>query len=158
MVTNNQDVKYAGSWVRAGATLIDGVLLGIITLPVLISIYGWDYLDFEKGGLVAGSGDFVLSWVFPAIVTVVFWITKQATPGKMAFATRVVDASSGRTPSPSQFVGRYFAYVISTLPLGLGFVWVAFDRRKQSWHDKLAWTVVVRSVNRSPEPVRFDHG
>ncbi|MDR4469612.1 MAG: RDD family protein [Nitrospira sp.] len=157
MGTNNQNAEYAGFWVRAGATLIDGILLGIITLPLLISIYGWDYLDLEKGGLIAGGGDFVLSWVFPAIVTVVFWITKQATPGKMAFATRVVDASSGRAPTPSQFVGRYFAYVISTLPLGLGFVWVAFDRRKQSWHDKLAGTVVVRSVHRGPEAVRFDH-
>jgi uncharacterized RDD family membrane protein YckC len=30
------------------------------------------------------------------------------------------------------------------LPIFLGFVWVAFDRRKQGWHDKLAGTVVVR--------------
>lgn len=158
MGTDNQNVEYAGFWVRAGATLIDGILLGIIALPVLISIYGWDYLDFEKSGLVAGGGDFVLSWIVPTIVTVVFWITKQATPAKMAFATRVVDAASGCAPSPSQFVGRYFAYVISTLPLGLGFLWVAFDRKKQSWHDKLAGTVVVRSVHRGPEPVRFHHG
>lgn len=157
MVMNNQNVEYAGFWVRTGATLIDWTLLLVLTIPLLVSIYGWEYFQSEQFKLIAGSGDFLISWVFPAIVTVVFWITKQATPGKMAFATRVVDASSGRTPSPSQFVGRYFAYIISTLPLGLGFVWVAFDRRKQSWHDKLAGTVVVRSVHHGPEAVRFDH-
>jgi len=158
MVVNNQNVEYAGFMVRAGATLIDWGLLLVLTAPLLVSIYGWDYFDYEKVGVIAGGGDFLIPWVFPAIATMVFWVTKQATPGKMAFATRVVDASSGRTPSPSQFVGRYFAYVLSTLPLGLGFVWVAFDRRKQSWHDKLAGTVVVRSVRRDPEPVRFHHG
>jgi uncharacterized RDD family membrane protein YckC len=42
------------------------------------------------------------------------------------------------------------------LPLLLGFVWVAFDPRKQGWHDKLAHTVVVRPRKRGTEPVRFD--
>jgi len=41
------------------------------------------------------------------------------------------------------------------LPLGAGLIWVAFDRRKQAWHDKLAGTVVVRPRKRGPEPVRF---
>jgi uncharacterized RDD family membrane protein YckC len=30
------------------------------------------------------------------------------------------------------------------LPLFIGLIWVAFDKKKQSWHDKLAGTVVVR--------------
>jgi len=29
----------------------------------------------------------------------------------------------------------------------LGLVWVAFDRRKQGWHDKLAGTVVIRDYD-----------
>jgi uncharacterized RDD family membrane protein YckC len=43
-------------------------------------------------------------------------------------------------------VGRYFAYFVSTIPFCLGFLWVAFDKRKQGWHDKLAHTVVVRAA------------
>jgi len=35
-------------------------------------------------------------------------------------------------------------YLISKLALYLGFIWIAFDRRKQGWHDKIAGTVVVR--------------
>jgi len=38
------------------------------------------------------------------------------------------------------------------VPLGLGLLWVAFDKRKQGWHDKLAGTVVIRSKN----PVTFE--
>jgi uncharacterized RDD family membrane protein YckC len=37
----------------------------------------------------------------------------------------------------------------------LGIIWVAFDPRKQGWHDKLAGTVVVRPKNRGPVPVKF---
>ncbi|MBI4998962.1 MAG: RDD family protein, partial [Rhodocyclales bacterium] len=35
----------------------------------------------------------------------------------------------------------------------LGFVWVAFDRRKQGWHDKLAGSVVVRTKRKGGEPI-----
>jgi uncharacterized RDD family membrane protein YckC len=39
---------------------------------------------------------------------------------------------------------RYAGYFVALLPVGLGILWVAFDARKQGWHDKLAKTVVVR--------------
>jgi len=52
-------------------------------------------------------------------------------------------------------IGRYFAYFISTIPLCLGFLWITFDRKKQGWHDKLAGTVVVRTLRRGAEPVKF---
>ncbi len=46
--------------------------------------------------------------------------------------------------SNGQAIGRYLAYYVSSIPLGLGLLWVAFDRRKQGWHDKLAGTFVIR--------------
>ena len=152
-----QELEYVGFWVRTGATIIDTILLMLITWPLLISIYGWEVFDIEKTGLVAGPLDLYISYVFPAIAVIVFWITKQATPGKMAVSAKIVDATSGNAPSPAQCIGRYFACIVAGLPLGLGFLWVAFDKRKQGWHDKLAGTVVVRP-RRSPEPVKFDHG
>jgi len=51
-------------------------------------------------------------------------------------------------------IGRYFGYFLASIPLGLGLLWVAFDKRKQGWHDKLAGTVVIRETR--PEPVRFN--
>ncbi len=139
-----QELEYAGFWVRTGATIIDTILIMLITFPLLISKYGWEYFDPEQTGLIAGPLDFLLSWVLPAIAVIWFWIIKQATPGKMAVSAKIVDATSGNAPSPAQFIGRYIAYFVALLPLGLGILWVAFDKRKQGWHDKLAGTVVVR--------------
>lgn len=151
---DNNDVEYAGFWVRLGATVIDTVLVMAITVPLVIAVYGWDYFDPElNSGMFAGPADFLITWVLPLVAVIWFWRAKQATPGKMALRLRVVDADSGQTLSMGQSVGRYFAYLVSTLPLFLGFLWVAFDRRKQGWHDKLAGSVVVRTKPKGSEPI-----
>lgn len=74
----------------------------------------------------------------------------------MAVSVRVVDADTGGPLTVGQSIGRYVAYFVSILPLFLGILWVAFDPRKQGWHDKLAGTVVVRSKQYGTEPVRFN--
>lgn len=148
-----QQLEYAGFWSRTGAALIDGILLLLITMPILISIYGWEYLEAED--LVMGPADFLISWVLPALATVLFWLYKNATPGKMAIKAQVVDAQTGHSISVGQAMLRYLGYFLSILPLGLGIFWVAFDSRKQGWHDKIAGTVVVKRTNTGPEPVRF---
>ena len=150
-----QDLEYAGFWIRIWATIIDTILLMLITFPLLVSIYGWDYLDAEKTGFIAGPEDFLISWVLPAIAVITFWIYRAATPGKMAISAKIVDGQTGGKALTSQLVGRYFGYFISRIPLGLGIIWIAFDRRKQGWHDKLAGTVVVRRKNAGPEKVEF---
>ena len=134
--------KYVGFWARVLATLIDSVLIMAITLPPLLGIYGLAYLDNKDA--VNGPADILISNILPMIVVILFWVKKQATPGKMAVSARIVDAETGGKPSKKQCVGRYFAYILSALPLGLGFLWVAFDSKKQAWHDKLAGTVVVK--------------
>ncbi|MBR2211612.1 MAG: RDD family protein [Fibrobacter sp.] len=140
--------KYVGFWARVLATLIDSVLIMAITLPPLLAIYGLAYL--ENNEAVSGLADILISNILPMILVILFWTKKQATPGKMAVSARIVDAETGSKPSKKQCVGRYFAYILSAIPLGLGFLWVAFDPKKQAWHDKLAGTVVVK-VSRSPK-------
>jgi len=151
-----QGVEYAGFWIRVGASIIDSLLILLVTLPLLGSIYGWDYFDVEKTGFIAGTADFLLTWVAPAIAVILFWMYRQATPGKMALSVRIVDATTGSAPSAAQCAGRYLAYFVSITPLALGLIWVAFDKRKQGWHDKLAGTVVVRSKKRGPNPVTLE--
>jgi len=135
--------RYAGFWIRACAFTIDIILLLIVTLPLLLWIYGLKYLD-PDAPMIRGPMDFLISYVLPTVAIIVFWKYKSATPGKMVVGARIVDAKTGGKPSNGQFLIRYFAYLVSTLPLGLGFLWIAFDRRKQAWHDKLAGTVVIR--------------
>lgn len=151
----DNDFEYVGFWPRVGASIIDAIIVAMITTPLLVAIYGWGYFARTDKPLIAGPADFLLSWVLPAVGVILFWLYKQATPGKMAVSARVVDAQTGNTLSVGQSIGRYLGYFIATLPLFLGVVWVAFDPRKQGWHDKLAGTVVVRPKHRGPEPVKF---
>ena len=152
---STEDLEYAGFWVRVGASLIDTALVVFATVPLLMAFYGRSYFTQASPGIGAGIADFLISWILPAVVVIIFWLTRQATPGKMVFSARVVDARTGGTLTLGQSIGRYLGYFVSTIPFGLGLLWVAFDPRKQGWHDKLAGTVVVRSKRRGTEPVTF---
>jgi uncharacterized RDD family membrane protein YckC len=145
---NASQPEYVGFWARVGASIIDTILVMVICFPLVTWIYGREY--WSSTALVQGPADFLINWVLPAIAVLLFWIYRQATPGKMAISARIVDAQTGGRPSNGQLVGRYFAYYLSMLPLFLGFIWVAFDPRKQGWHDKLAGTVVVRVPRAAP--------
>lgn len=92
------------------------------------------------------------------MLTFGFWMTKQATPGKIVVGVKILDAETGEAPTVIQWAIRYLGYIVSTIPLGLGLIWAGFDDRKQAWHDKLAGTVVVRSKHRGPVPVKFGDG
>lgn len=152
---SDKQLEYVGFWARTGACVIDSILIIAITFPLLVAIYGWEYFDPERSGLVAGAADFLISWLLPFVVVIAFWTLKQATPGKMAVRARIVDAYTGRAASTGQLIGRYLAYIPAMLPLGLGLLWVAFDSKKQGWHDKLASTVVVRERQHGQVPVQF---
>ncbi len=145
-------LPYAGFWIRVGASLIDTVLVIGVTLPILAAVYGRAYFDLSGAAGPTGTADFLLSWVAPALAVVAFWLLKQATPGKMVLSMKVVDARTGGKLSVAQSVGRYLGYFVSTIPFGLGLVWVAFDPKKQGWHDKLAGTVVVRTPRGAAAP------
>lgn len=109
---------YAGFWIRCCASLVDGIIVLAITYPILIAVYGWDYFTDPK--FFAGAIDILLSWIFPAVGTVLFWVKFQATPGKMLFRLRIVNARTDLAPSLTQFIIRYIMYFVCLLPLALG--------------------------------------
>jgi uncharacterized RDD family membrane protein YckC len=148
------ELEYAGFWLRVWATLIDTVIISLVILPVLGWFYGRAY--WSGTGMFQEPSDLLLSCVAPAAVVILFWAAKQATPGKMAIAARVVDARTGGKPTISQWIIRYLGYYVSIFPFCLGLLWVAFDSRKQGWHDKMAGTVVVRRKGGNSEAVKFD--
>ncbi|MDR2033103.1 MAG: RDD family protein [Helicobacteraceae bacterium] len=134
--------EYVGFWARLIAYIADGVLLTAImfVLSFLLRTIGFfdsfTERDFEAFSNIAG---FIVSIIY----TLGFWASKQATPGKMAFKAKIVDATTLGEPSGGQLIGRYLAYIISAIPLCLGFLWVAFDDKKRGWHDMLAGTLVI---------------
>jgi uncharacterized RDD family membrane protein YckC len=150
-------VDYAGFWVRLWAWIIDSIIVLLVTAPALIFIYGWEYYDFddETYGFIAGPADILISFGVPFFATVWMWTKYKATPGKMLFSLKIVKADTGAALTLKESVVRYFAYFAAAIPLCIGFFWVAFDSKKQGWHDKIAGTVVVRSKQRGTELVRF---
>jgi uncharacterized RDD family membrane protein YckC len=135
--------EYVGFWARVGAAIIDSILMAIVLIPVFRLFYGgMDYEDLVK---LDSPANIAINGVLPAVVVILFWIWRDATPGKMVIGAKIVDAKTGGKPSTGQFIGRYLSYYISSIVLMLGFIWVGFDAKKQGWHDKLAGTVVVKS-------------
>lgn len=149
------EVRYAGFWIRLAAALIDSVIITVIILPLLFWIYGVDYLlptpsvSADVYELLCSSirprgvADILLSYVAPFAAVLLFWKYRAATPGKILLSLKIVDADTLGKLSLRQCLVRSLAYLVSMLPLGLGFVWIVWDTRKQGWHDKLAGTVVV---------------
>ena len=145
-------IEYAGFWIRVWATVIDTLFMMLIILPVLWWIYGDSY--FLNRSVAYGTWDTLMNYVFLPAIIILFWLYKSATPGKIICKLRIVDATTGGKLSTSQCIGRYICYYVSAIPLLLGFFWVAFDRRKQGWHDKLAGTVVLHDL---PDAVTFEN-
>ena len=131
-------VEYAGFWVRVGAALIDLFGLLFLAVPMLVWYFG------DSWTMAQGASAFVINWILPGVVLVIFWTLRGATPGKMMVAAMVVDARTLGVPTLGQLVRRYVAYFVSLVPLGAGFIAVGFDARKQGWHDKIANTVVIK--------------
>ena len=156
---NTQAVQYVGFWVRTAAHIIDTVVLVVLIffIRVLLTLIIGFGLSYENDPhllfLIIPS---LLISVLPVLFSLLFWFYKSSTPGKMLFRSKIVDARTGGKPSKLQFVGRYFSYFLSLLPLGLGFFWVAWDERKQGWHDKLSGTIVVKPTTDPAKQISFD--
>ncbi len=138
----NDDLEYVGFWLRVGASLLDTLLIMAVMYPLLVAVYGWAYFSSEK--LIQGPAEVLILYVLPAVAIVWLWLKRGSTPGKDAISAKIVDAKTGNSPTLGQSVIRYLGYYVSTIVFGLGIIWVAFDPRKQGWHDKMAGTVVVR--------------
>ena len=127
------------------AGLIDSILFSALLVPALIGIYGIDWLlgDYPVFK-IHGVWELLLTYVLPAFVSIFFWICKSATPGKMITKIKIINAGTGIKLSIGQCVIRYLAYFPAMLFGMFGVIWIAFDKRKQGWHDKLARTFVIQ--------------
>ncbi len=115
---------------RLVAYLIDAILIGIVG-GVLVTIFGTEIgygLDLLIGiayfGYLEGG-------------------PKGQTLGKMALGIRVIDFSSGGPIGYGRGVVRYLGRIVSGIVCLLGYLWMLWDKEKQTWHDKIATTVVV---------------
>lgn len=162
-------MQYAGVGARFGAALIDGVLVALLFIPAFVVIaVGPTRLTScsidEEGNVTIGeeingvcevpTGGTIAAAVLlglVALVAMVLYYTNMIgstgqTLGKRATGVRVVDATSGLPIGNGRAFGRYlFATFISGNLCGLGYLWALWDPRKQTWHDKVVTSVVVKA-------------
>jgi uncharacterized RDD family membrane protein YckC len=144
--TPQREPRYAGFWLRLGASVIDVVVLLAIIAPIEIAVYGREYPALAMAGKTLAV-DFWTQLVLPLLAMIVLWRYRSATPGLMLMSARIVDAETLAPASVGRLSVRAVVLLLMWLlfiPL-IGVLWIAFDKRKQGWHDKAAKTVVVRS-------------
>jgi uncharacterized RDD family membrane protein YckC len=78
----------------------------------------------------------------PAAYFIGFWATSGRTPGYQAAGLQLVRADGSR-PGLSTAVMRYIGTILSWSFFCLGYFWMLWDSRRQTWHDKIAGTQVV---------------
>ncbi len=147
---NPSPVRYAGFWRRLGADIVDNIILFPLlsgTMPALTAVRAGMTADELVRQLVralaAHAGAQLLALVVGVAYSVFFWMRYLGTPGKLLFRCRVVDADTHAALTFSQSLLRSLGYIVSTLPCMLGFLWIAWDPRKQGFHDKIAGSVVL---------------
>ena len=147
-VSGAHALEYASFWRRFAAFFIDAVILSLV-MRVLIPFHDFYFWNIEKAWyfvpLVAVSN--MVSLAITVAYSVVFWAWRGQTPGKMVMNIKVL-RGDGSSITFGYALLRYLGYIICFLMLGTGFLWIAFDARKQGIHDKIADTVVVKL----PEP------
>ena len=127
--------NYASFWQRFGAALIDGILFGVVSNVL---------------GAILPSLSEARSWITP----LVFWIyavymtvNYGATLGKMALKIRVQNESTGANLTYGEAVLReVVGKFLSSLIFLLGYLWMLWDPKKQTWHDKLGKSIVVKAA------------
>ncbi|MEK6192009.1 MAG: RDD family protein [Chloroflexota bacterium] len=140
-----QGLRYAGFWVRFVAFILDAIVLAVLTAALAPLIGGGGgMVDFENGVYNVNYGANAIVLLIDLVYFVGFWTWRGQSPGMIPFNMRIVLAADGGKVDVVRALLRYVGLLISIAVLFLGVIWVAFDRRKQGWHDKIAGTVVVR--------------
>lgn len=118
----------AGFWIRTAAAVLDFLLIGICTgfLDSLFDFSGPGFLFFSL-----------------ATYSAVLWKHKGTTIGGIICGLKVVRLDD-RPIDWGVAIVRSLSAFLSLAVAGLGFIWVAFDDEKQSWHDKIAGTTIVK--------------
>ena len=138
------DAGYAGFWIRVVAWIIDAIALGILT-SALSPLFGTGTIVTSSSGtFTVNYGANAIGALIGLVYFVGFWTWRGQTLGMMPFNLWVVRADTGGSLDIVRAFLRYVGLIISFAVILIGVIWVAFDARKQGWHDKIANTLVIR--------------
>ncbi len=141
-------IEYAGFGIRFLAWLIDSLVLLFLSFIIglifgFVVAFIFTLFGLNNDLLINSIGN-LLGFVVGLLYFTLFWSSKfQGTPGKILLGLKVVDANGNRI-NYSTAVIRYLSTILSSLLLGIGYLMIIFDDKKQALHDKLASTYVVK--------------
>jgi uncharacterized RDD family membrane protein YckC len=144
-------LQYGGFWIRFVAKFIDNIIMGIVNWAIMMPIsmvaapaMMQDAEQFPTQGFFAFMGlQVVISICLPAAYSTFFIGRFGATLGKMACRLKVVTPEGGQV-GYARALGRFFAEMISSIILLIGYIMAAFDDEKRTLHDRICSTRVVR--------------
>lgn len=136
----------AGFMSRLEAFIVDIIFLAVTTFGanwVFNLVYRFFVqMFFRSAPMLSGQFAPYISLFITLGYFIYFWDIVGATPGKMIFGLKICRLDGGDLSFVRSIV-RFIGYWISAIPFFLGFIWIIFDKRRQSWHDKLADTHVI---------------
>ncbi len=136
---------------RLAAILYDSLLVGALffmaTVP-FIAVRGGEPVETSENLLYRGVLLVVLYVFF-----VGFWSRSGRTLGMQSWGLQL-ETVDGRIPSVAAASLRFFAALVSLLPLGLGFLWQLWDPEKLTWHDRVSKTRLVYYPRNKPQNTR----
>ena len=130
----------AGFWTRMGALVID-LLLCILAMVLVAHFLPLGWLGIHLNVLHLP--------LFAAAYGALLWKWRSTTIGGIVCNLKVVRLDD-RPLDWSTSIVRALGCILSVFAVGLGFIWIAIDDDRQSWHDKIAGTVVVRLPKATP--------
>jgi uncharacterized RDD family membrane protein YckC len=139
----DRQVDYAGFWRRFLAVFIDSIVIQIVNMLVAAAM-GYPVFDvsreyFDPPALVG----LVIGWLYFAVQES---SPAMGTLGKRAVGIRVTTMDGDRI-SFARATGRHFARYLSTILLLIGYLMMLWDSKKQTLHDKMAETLVIKDRN-----------
>ena len=134
--------KAAGFFRRLAAIVYDSFLIVAIWIISTVLIVAL----LSDGEAVSGPGFQLFLYVEAATFYVYFWRVKGQTLGMQVWKIRTVN-DSGEILTLSECMVRLFFATFSIVFLGLGFVWILFDKDNLAWHDRASGTKVEFTEN-----------
>ncbi len=142
-------VQYAGFGSRFLASIIDAVIILTVNFVVGFVIgFILGLAGMSSDTSLLSTVKFILnmfSYAFSFFYYIYFIGAKGQTPGKMIMKVKVVKASDSSVPGLlSAFLREAIGKFLSSIAVLLGYFWMLWDPKKQTWHDKIAGTIVVK--------------
>jgi uncharacterized RDD family membrane protein YckC len=132
-------------WPRLGSAIVDGIIVGVVSsvIAAILGIGSWGTGGFGFAFRFVGNNPVQL------VLAAAYYTYFHASPagqtlGNKLLGLRVVDANTGGSLPWVRALVRWAMSLVSGAVILIGYLWMLWDPRKQTWHDIVAQSLVVK--------------